>query len=298
MRHVPRRRLAVRPALLLAAVLACVPAAAGCSSADHKGTGDADVATPVGQDLADVVLTPETPLSKAALQTAADTIRKRAEALGLRVTYAKPTDTAVSVRLSVRGLGQGAEDRVAQLGRSGTIAFRPVVASAGIAANAPRDGSVPPDSAQAFDALDCGSASTPSAESPTSVLLACDKDDNEKFVLAPVALDGRDVRSAAADFSDQGVGGWQIRVAFTDAGTKRFADLTARLAERQEPTARIAIVSRGVVLSAPAVHAPIPGGEAVVTGGFTEKSAKELAALINAGTLPVAFSMTSYVHTT
>jgi preprotein translocase subunit SecD len=145
--------------------------------------------------------------------------------------------------------------------------------------------------------MDCTTGG-PAPELPApGPVLACDRDGNEKFVLGPPAVDGRQVSGAAAQYREQGAGGWQITVALNPEGKARFADLTARLAGGALPTPRLAVVWRGVVVSAPVVHTRVADGQAVVTGNFTERTAQELAALMGAGALPCGFAVTSYVHT-
>ncbi|NUU24315.1 MAG: hypothetical protein HOV68_22850 [Streptomycetaceae bacterium] len=287
-------------AIVLGALLA-----AGC--ADESGDLDRDdVPTPVGLDLADVVLTPQRPLGKGELQRAADTIRKRAEALGLRVEFTEPRDGAVALRVSVRGLGLAAEERVAQLGRSATVDLRPVLAMAGLPSGAVYEGAVPPDARPAFDALACaGTPVDPPAkppDPPQSTTVACDPDGDRKYALAPVALDGGDIRRADAVYptsAEDSVGGWHVELHLTAEGAHDFRELTSRLQSgRDYPTGSLAVVWRGVVISAPNAAALTEDGRVVVvSGNFTERTADELAGIITAGTLPVAFTVTSYVHT-
>ena len=58
--------------------------------------------------------------------------------------------------------------------------------------------------------------------------------------------------------------------------------MTTRLQGRQ-----LAIVVDDRVISAPTVQDPITGGAGEITGGFTERRAKDLATQLNAGALPV-----------
>ncbi|MET0310090.1 MAG: protein translocase subunit SecD [Sphingomonas sp.] len=70
------------------------------------------------------------------------------------------------------------------------------------------------------------------------------------------------------------------------AGSKRFAKVT------QENSGKpFAIIVDGQVISAPRINEPILGGSAVINGGFTVKSANELAIALRSGKLPVALKV-------
>jgi preprotein translocase subunit SecD len=68
----------------------------------------------------------------------------------------------------------------------------------------------------------------------------------------------------------------QISLTLTAEGTKTFAEITRKNVKRQ-----LAMVSDGKVLSAPTIQTEIAGGKAVITGSFTMKKAREIAAKIN-----------------
>jgi preprotein translocase subunit SecD len=67
-----------------------------------------------------------------------------------------------------------------------------------------------------------------------------------------------------------------IEVVFTEAGGRRFADLTRRSIGR-----RLAVVVDGKLVVAPRIEAEIPGGKAVLSGRLTKRQATDLAAKIN-----------------
>ena len=60
-----------------------------------------------------------------------------------------------------------------------------------------------------------------------------------------------------------------------------------------EPTDQIAIIVDRVVISSPTVQSAITGGIGVITGGFLEQEAKDLATQLNAGALPVELTRQS-----
>lgn len=68
----------------------------------------------------------------------------------------------------------------------------------------------------------------------------------------------------------------EINVKLTDDGAKRLAEVT-----RQNIGKRLAIVIDGKLYEAPRIAAEITGGEAIISGAFTEEEAKDLATTIN-----------------
>ncbi len=100
------------------------------------------------------------------------------------------------------------------------------------------------------------------------------------YVVRKKILVGGDRLKSAAPSYDQG----QPVVAFTfdSVGAKKFADATSKNVGRP-----FAIVLDDKVISAPVIRSPILGGSGIITGGFTVKSANDLAILLNAGALPV-----------
>ncbi|MEV7027153.1 hypothetical protein AB0O00_34100, partial [Kitasatospora sp. NPDC093558] len=100
------------------------------------------------------------------------------------------------------------------------------------------------------------------------------------FVLGPVAVDGKDVSAVKVVEDTQNGGGWQIGLTFDAVGAHEFADVTGVLAAQPSPTNQFAIVLDGAVVSHPYVASAVTGGEAVISGGFTEAQARRLAVLI------------------
>jgi preprotein translocase subunit SecD len=67
--------------------------------------------------------------------------------------------------------------------------------------------------------------------------------------------------------------GWQIEIELTPSASERFSDITTRLVGKQ-----LAIVVDDQVVSAPTVAEPITSGHTLITGVFSEREARDLAA--------------------
>ncbi len=89
-------------------------------------------------------------------------------------------------------------------------------------------------------------------------------------VLKKVLIDQKDLKSARVS-KDQ-LGHPQIEIRFTEEGKKRFAKVT-----RDSIGKRLAIVIGGQLYSAPKIMTEISGGTAMISGGFSEQEAEELA---------------------
>jgi hypothetical protein len=106
-----------------------------------------------------------------------------------------------------------------------------------------------------------------------------------------VLLDHTDIASATAH-SDP-LGNPVIDVQMTEAGAKRFAEITRSNIGRQ-----LAIIVDGRLLSAPSLRSEFTGGRAWITGSFSDQDAAELAAKINAAVKPSSDPIVAVVPTT
>ncbi len=82
----------------------------------------------------------------------------------------------------------------------------------------------------------------------------------------------------------------KVDMQFNDEGADVFAQVTSRLADTAQITGmdqRLAIVLDGDLESAPRVLEPIEGGNAEITGNFTQDDAESLALVLQTGALPV-----------
>ncbi|MCF3100861.1 protein translocase subunit SecD [Streptomyces roseoverticillatus] len=149
-----------------------------------------------------------------------------------------------------------------------------------------------------LDALDC---TTPEGRAKanegaagakaTDVIVACKKDGSAKEILGPVSVEGTNVTGASAVFDSQQGRGWLVQLKFDSTGSKKFADVTGQLASKQAPQNQFAIVLDGEVVSDPSVSTSITGGQAEISGGFTQASAQDLANVLSYGALPLSFDV-------
>ncbi|MFH9176304.1 protein translocase subunit SecD [Streptomyces albogriseolus] len=111
----------------------------------------------------------------------------------------------------------------------------------------------------------------------------------QKYVLGPAAVDGTDVDEADAVLNTTSGAGWTVTMKFTGEGSKKFADITGQLAQKQSPQNQFAIVLDGEVVSDPYVRQALTGGNAEISGNFNQQSAQELANMLSYGALPLTF---------
>ncbi|MDN4595185.1 protein translocase subunit SecD [Polycladomyces subterraneus] len=95
-----------------------------------------------------------------------------------------------------------------------------------------------------------------------------------------VLLDGSDLKEGGAsqDYDQSG----RPAVSLQLKNPQQFYDLTRKYVGQPMP-----IYLDNQRLDAPVINEPIPNGKAIITGNFTAESAKTLANLLNAGSLPV-----------
>ncbi|MEX3106850.1 protein translocase subunit SecD [Streptomyces sp. ST1015] len=174
-------------------------------------------------------------------------------------------------------------------------------------AASPSPGAVSGDTAKlqaAYAALDCSKpeqrAKAGEGAKPTDTIVACGEISKVwyKYLLGPAAVDGTDVKKADAVIDTQGAGGWQVTMNFTGGGAKKFADITGKLAQNQQPQNEFGIVLDGQVVSSPYVQSAITGGQAQISGSFTSDEAQSLANMLSYGALPLSFKEQSVTTVT
>lgn len=113
-----------------------------------------------------------------------------------------------------------------------------------------------------------------------------DEENYQKFIAGEeyeTVLTGSDVKNASSAIDSSGaVKEYVVQLAFTDEGTKKFADATT--ANIGKP---IYIIYDGEVASAPTVQTAITGGSAVINGMEDDEEAEQLAQTIRIGALPL-----------
>ncbi|MDX3533280.1 protein translocase subunit SecD [Streptomyces sp. MB09-01] len=154
-----------------------------------------------------------------------------------------------------------------------------------------------------FAALDCTDeaqrAAVGKGVKPTDPTLACGQRGTAwgKWVLGPAAVEGKDVKSAKGVIDPQS-GQWIVTMDFNDRGSDAFAKVTGELAAKQMPQNQFAIVLDGAVVSDPSVSTAITGGNAQISGGFTQQSAQDLGNMLSYGALPLSFQEDSVTTVT
>ncbi|CAM3587252.1 protein translocase subunit SecD [Nocardioides zeicaulis] len=119
-------------------------------------------------------------------------------------------------------------------------------------------------------------------------------DQGDVIEIGPTVIPGDEITSAAAEQPQNSVE-WVVSIDFNGKGGDTWADITGKAACNPDgdPKRRIAIVLDGEVISSPQVQTSvgcdvgIRGGGTQITGGYTAAQAKDLAALIEGGSLPL-----------
>lgn len=210
--------------------------------------------------------------------TRPDILAKTVEVLRNRVDRAGVAEPEISTEGSSNVLIQlpGVKDRqrlLKLIGRTAQLQFRQVKEE--IALGSPN-----------YESTQVSETDDPQVE----IVLA--SNDKSKIQLAPAELTGGAVRDASAVI-DPNNGAWRVELRFGRQGSQVWEKFTGRLACEQGTTRRIAIVLDARVESSPQVgetvqcNVGITGGTTEVTGGFSEREAKDLALVLNTGALPV-----------
>jgi preprotein translocase subunit SecD len=99
-----------------------------------------------------------------------------------------------------------------------------------------------------------------------------------------VEFSGENLVHAQLSFNEQN----QPVVSFRldSKGSRRFGSITTNNVGK-----RFAIVLDDKVISAPVINEPITGGQAIISGNFTQQTANELAVLLRAGALPAPLTV-------
>ncbi|WTY93042.1 protein translocase subunit SecD [Sphaerisporangium sp. NBC_01403] len=153
---------------------------------------------------------------------------------------------------------------------------------------------VDPAVAEQFKTLDCTKKDRGQGvqDDPEKQIVACSDDGAAKYVLEKAAVKGTEV-SGATSGVDSTTGEWIVSVNFKSKGASQFAQVTGQITSAPQPRNQLAMVLDGVVISAPVIEEPIPGGQARISGSFTQKTSTDLANQLKYGALPLKFQQSS-----
>lgn len=210
-------------------------------------------------------------------------------------------DIGGSKQLTVTGPASQA-DRIRANLDSSQLNFRPVI-NLGPSAKAGAEGTgakipVQPSGAGASDWLKsvAGSLSDIACDQledhtgpsdPERQLLTCDVEGATVYLLDSAIIEGTEIESAKAEKLTQ-TDQWSVTMLLDAAGLSKWSAYTG-----SNIGAQVAFVLDSTVVSAPSVQAQIDSAATTITGGFTEDSATALANGLNAGALPLSFTVTA-----
>jgi preprotein translocase subunit SecD len=130
-------------------------------------------------------------------------------------------------------------------------------------------------------------------------IVSCDSSGN-KYALDVAKVKGQDIATATAELSPQS-NTWEVLVTLKSGGANAFASLTSQQYSKYGSAAStnendyyldtIAMVLDGNVVTAPETQGAIPGGQAQITGNFTQASATQLQNVLKYGSLPLSFNI-------
>ncbi|WP_026818358.1 protein translocase subunit SecD [Arthrobacter castelli] len=151
-----------------------------------------------------------------------------------------------------------------------------------------------------YEALDCTgeAAQAPVKDKPLDeAVVSCDPTTGTKYILGPVEVQGDLITDAGfgqvQNSTGASLGQWAVNIDFNNKGTAKFEEVTSRLVSMQGVKNQFAIVLDGKVISAPQTNSVISNGDAQITGGFTEDTARALSEQLKYGALPISFDIQS-----
>jgi SecD/SecF fusion protein len=213
-------------------------------------------------------------VTKGMLDQAVEVIRKRIDTFGVSEPIISPVAND-RILVQIPGLDtakiQEARD---QLSRVAKLEFRLVYPDNGERLRQIDEGKqvIPPD--YRIETYKLSPERTPMTnEFGESVAGAKEKSREERLLVKKKAdLSGDRVSNAGASYERDG---WVVHLRFDSEGAKKFGDITAAHIHH-----RFAIVLDGIIQSAPVIQDAIYGGDAQITGRFTEEEARGLASVL------------------
>ncbi|MFD4879755.1 protein translocase subunit SecD [Streptomyces sp. NPDC058420] len=220
------------------------------------------------------------------------------KATGSSSSSATPTATATSQ-------GRAASDALKADATSSASPSATASSSATPSANSSSAASAAATKLEAqYTALDCSKKTVQNTAGKEATAkeatVACGKVSGVwyKYLLGPAAVDGTDVKKAQAVYNTTTAAGWQVTMDFTGKGSDKFASITGELAKNTTPQNEFGIVLDGQVVSSPYVSSSITGGNAEISGSFTQTEAQSLANMLSYGALPLTFKEDSVTTVT
>jgi preprotein translocase subunit SecD len=142
---------------------------------------------------------------------------------------------------------------------------------------------------------------SPVYDDPNQQVVACGNNGGGwgKYILDKAKVQGKQVTGATAALSTTS-NQWQVNLTMNGAGASAFSALTSHLYstyytagqsgdENSAILDEVAIALDGNVVSAPQIQGAIPGGNAQITGSFTQQQATQLQDQLKFGSLPLNF---------
>ena len=200
-------------------------------------------------------------LTKGMLDQAVEVIRKRVDYFGSGEPVISPVGTD-RILVQIPGLDTAKiQEARNQLSRVAKLEFRLVYPDDGARLRAIDAGTevIPPEYRIETYTIQ---PSTP-GQAPTQERL---------LVKKKADLGGDRVKESAAYYGNEG---WTVQLRFDAEGAKKFGQITEANVGH-----RFAIVLDGVIQSAPVIRTAIYGGDAIITGRFTEEEARGLASVL------------------
>lgn len=200
------------------------------------------------------------PITSGLLDQAVEVIRKRVDYFGAGEPIISPVGQD-RILVQIPGLDTAKiQEAREQLSKVAKLEFRLVY----------------PDNGERLGAIDKGTEVVPpeyKIENYKHVAEENEKATTERLLVKKKAdLGGDRVSESHAFYGNEG---WTVQLKFDGDGAKKFGQIT-----EQYKGHRFAIVLDGIIQSAPVIRDAIYGGDAVITGHFSEKEARGLASVL------------------
>jgi len=232
------------------------------------------------------------------IDQAVNIIRQRVDGVGVAESEVAAQGTGTNRQIVISVPGENGRRIIDLVGQTAELRFRQVLIETSDSADSQLldDSALPagvtPEVAEQFRNLDCTTVAERGAgalDDPNQAVAVCDREGFLKYLLAPARVLGTDVSGAQAVFDATTTLGWYVSLDFSSEGGRKFAQVTSEVVNLPSPQNQLAIVLDGLVVSAPRINETISGGQAQITGNFTQLEAQDLASVLKYGSLPLAF---------